>query len=173
VRRGTVVRCFETRSIRIPVTVREIGDSAFCGVVSLEELNFDEGVERIGIMAFSNCSRIGKVSFPALLAMIDRLAFWYCDGLREVLFAARSQLQFIGSEAFSSFSLREVVLSIAEIDPSAFNEKVWPIVKFSESDHFVSTGDFLCSSDAKTIWKCISLSHAIVIPAHIEVTRKI
>jgi hypothetical protein len=58
-----VVRCLGTpKSVVIPSTVREIGESAFCGISSLVELIFEEGAERIGLHAFCHCDGLKAVS---------------------------------------------------------------------------------------------------------------
>jgi hypothetical protein len=55
----TVVRCLGSpQSITIPAGVREIAANACCSVRVLKELNFEEGVEKIGAMAFFDCAKL-------------------------------------------------------------------------------------------------------------------
>jgi hypothetical protein len=84
-----VVRCLGApRSVVIPSTVREIGERAFASVHSLIDLRFEEGVERIKLSAFSYCSGLNTVAFPASLVVIDECALLYCTGLLEVVLPA-------------------------------------------------------------------------------------
>jgi hypothetical protein len=101
-----VVRYFGvTKSVVIPSTVREIGESAFANTYFLEDLSFEEGVQQIKSSAFYGCPRLNAVSFPASLVAIEERAF-YDSGLRRVTFAADSKLQYIGMEAFLQGPLR-------------------------------------------------------------------
>jgi hypothetical protein len=85
---GTIVRCFaDPASIRIPGSVREIGDSAFSHLFSLVALSFEEGVERIGVRAFCDSSQIQGVDFPASLKVIAESACANCSWMREITFA--------------------------------------------------------------------------------------
>jgi hypothetical protein len=66
-------------SVRIPAAVREIADSPFMSVASLVDLSLEEGIVRIGKCAFSNCTGIRAIHFPASLEAIDRDAFHWCS----------------------------------------------------------------------------------------------
>jgi hypothetical protein len=114
-------------SIRIPATVREIGDSVFTSQQSPRDLSFEEGIVTIGVSAFSNCPNLYKVTFPASLIFIEANAFSSCNHLHQISFAVGSQLQYTRSKAFLFFPLNEVAVpaSIVEIDPSAFSPEVW------------------------------------------------
>jgi hypothetical protein len=167
-----IVRCLGApKSVVIPSTVREIGQSAFAEVSSLVDLSFEEGVERIKFSAFHSCSGLRAVAFPASLLVISESAFFWCGGLREVTFAADSKLQCIGKEAFSSCHLKEVLIpaNLTEIDPSAFSAKVWACVKFEGPSPLSLKRDILCSRDSRTIVRCFLERGTVEVPAHIEV----
>jgi hypothetical protein len=171
---GEIVCCFgQPNHLRIPSTVREIGENAFEHVNSLVNLRFEEGVERIKSYAFSNCSGLKRIVFPASLVVIEERAFLLC-GLREVKFAAGSNLQSIGTEAFAHSRLKSVLLpaSVTEIDPSAFSAEVWRILKFEGPPPVLVTEYFLCSPDSVTMLRWLTDEDAIEVPADIGVIGK-
>ena len=47
--------CTSLKSITLPSTVTEIGNSAFCGCSNLNEVIFNDGLQKIGYNAFQNC----------------------------------------------------------------------------------------------------------------------
>jgi hypothetical protein len=164
----------EPRRVVIPSTFREIGESAFAELSSLEELRFEEGVERIKSLAFYKSGWLRHIVFPASLVVIDESAFESCWSLREVAFAAGSKLQYIGREAFRKCPLERVCLpaSVTEIDPSAFSPGVWKNVTFEGPPPLVVNEDFLCSPDSMRILKYFSSNHTVEVPAHVEVIGK-
>jgi hypothetical protein len=137
-------------------------------------LRFEAGVERIKSYAFSNCSGLKRIVFPASLVVIEERAFLLC-GLREVKFAAGSKLQSIGTEAFAHSRLKSVFLpaSVTEIDPSAFSPEVWRIVTFDGPAPLFVNEDFLCSRDSRTILKCLSHRRWTERRARIEVSEEV
>jgi hypothetical protein len=115
----------------------------------LIDLSFEEGTLRIGSNAFSNCSELEKAAFPTSLIVIEEGASGCCSSLRQISFAAESQLHYIHSEPFSKYRLNEIVIpaSIMEIDQSAFSDEVWrKCVSFEGqpllvmADHFIFFG---------------------------------
>jgi hypothetical protein len=180
-----IVSCLgEPKSVVIPSTVREIGEKAFHSVESLVELSSEEGVERIRFAAFFGCSHLEVVAFPASLLVIDERAFYNCLQLRKVTYAADSQLQYIGKQAFVQCHLGGVFLPacVTEIDPDAFSSEVWQIVKSNFlvrpegwrvlKSPFLVNKYFLGSLDSRTMIRCLSSHHTLVVPAHIEVIGK-
>jgi hypothetical protein len=172
---GTIMRCLgRPKSLRIPSTVREIGESAFAGVYCLEDLSFEEVVERIKSSAFAVCRGLKPIAFPVFLLAIDERAFCSCHALHEVTHAADSKLQFLRKDAFLEFPLERVFLParVTEIDPNAFSHEFWPILKFDRPPPLLVTGDLLCSLDSGTILKCLSRHDTVDVPARIEVIGK-
>jgi hypothetical protein len=92
VRLGKVFYCWVSPpSLRIPDSVREIGDGASDGVSTIKDLSFEEGTVRIGVSAFLCCRKLEKAAFPASLTVIDAEAFCGCVNLRQITFAVGSQ----------------------------------------------------------------------------------
>ena len=59
-----------------------------------------EGVKRIGEDAFSRCTRLNEVWFPASLTYIESSAFYRCKRLTKVDFSLCNKLTYIGYNAF-------------------------------------------------------------------------
>jgi hypothetical protein len=172
-RLGKVFRCWNTTSsIRIPGNVREIEDEAFFLAAGLVHLSFEEGTVRIGASAFTQCWSLETAAFPASLTAIEARAFVTCSRLRQITFAAGSQLQYIRSYAFFSCPLNEVVVpaSIREIDPSAFSHEVWrSCVRYEGRPLFSVNDDWICSVDSRVIVFGAAERKEVVIPSNIEV----
>jgi hypothetical protein len=69
-RLGKIACCLgEPLSIRIPGSVREIGDEVdlFYHQRLLADLSFEEGIVKIGVSAFRECPGLKKAAFPASL----------------------------------------------------------------------------------------------------------
>jgi hypothetical protein len=89
-------------SVRIGVNVVYIGESAFDGCTSLENVIFAEGsqLETIGYYAFYGTAII-SITIPVGVIEIDVYAFASCENLVTVTFAEGSQLETIGRHAFN------------------------------------------------------------------------
>lgn len=70
-------------AIALPPVVR-IGSQAFCGCVSLAEVNLPDGLVEIGDGAFAVCRSMESVSLPSSLRRVGTSAFSMCEGLRTV-----------------------------------------------------------------------------------------
>ncbi len=117
-------------SVSTPSTLKKISDKAFYGN-PVSELTMSEGLEVIDDYAFGASVRghnLESITFPASLKDIDTGAFSNKDSNSDVLkhieFAPGSQLESIGSDAFSNNALTEVVLppTVTSIQGSAFNK---------------------------------------------------
>lgn len=71
-------------SVRLPDSVKEIGEEAFYNCYNLYDVNFPESLETIGERAFFNCSRLTAVTLPTSLDTIKDYAFWGCHSLETV-----------------------------------------------------------------------------------------
>ena len=77
----------EIKTVSIPDSVTEIGDSAFYECSSLEKVSLGKGskLKTIGEYAFSSCVRLTSITLPKGLETIDRSAFDHCFRLVEVI----------------------------------------------------------------------------------------
>jgi hypothetical protein len=128
-------------------------------------------VVRIGSNAFRCCGQLKLLNFPASLEVIGKNAFEGCRSLRHLTFSAGSQLQCIHSGAFEGDTLETVILpaTVKEINPSAFESRVWPRVEFDGPPPLLITTDFICSPDSRIFLGTLSLDSEVRIPSHIEV----
>ncbi|MGN1042303.1 MAG: leucine-rich repeat domain-containing protein [Christensenellales bacterium] len=77
----TLVKGTNLSAIPEDGSVREIGESAFCGCEAVESITVPYGVTGIGKEAFSHCQNLASVSVPNSVIRIGREAFsgtaWY------------------------------------------------------------------------------------------------
>ena len=95
-------------------SVIAIGESAFSGISSLENLSIAEGIKRIEANAFKNCRDLGStsLSLPSSLEKIGASAFQGCTGLKIVTLPAN--ISTIGDKAFKDCTnLVEVVSNMS------------------------------------------------------------
>ncbi len=101
-------------------TLVEIAENA-CYQNYFTKVILPEGVERIGLGAFSDCYSLTEVVLPSGLKEIGDMAFYYCSNLAEITMPAG--LERIGAQAFyGCIGLTELVLppSLKEIGDRAF-----------------------------------------------------
>ena len=97
------------KSIRIPGTIRRIGNAAFSRCPNLKTIVIEEGVEEIGLCSFGGCPELTDIQLPDSLIKVDNAGFAFCGALEEVTFGTK--LESIGAQAFSGCaSLVRIVL---------------------------------------------------------------
>ena len=85
-----------------------IGESAFSGIRSIEDLTIQEEITKIEANAFKNCSDIKSIKLPSSLSTIGANAFQNCTNLN--LLTLPENITTIGDKAFNGCSnLVEVV----------------------------------------------------------------
>ena len=67
----------------LPSTLMTIGNS-FGGMRNLRTIHFSEGLERIGMHAFSYCTSLDNVTLPSSLTSLDYNAFGDCTSLSHI-----------------------------------------------------------------------------------------
>ncbi|GMH53838.1 hypothetical protein TL16_g01542 [Triparma laevis f. inornata] len=82
-----------------PLNITKVGGYACRFAVNLVVVDIPEGVERIGILAFSDCRSLTTVSFPTALKSIGVWSFYGCTSLENV-HLLHTNLQEIGACAF-------------------------------------------------------------------------
>jgi hypothetical protein len=87
------------RHVKLHPSVKEIRDYAFAERWSLVEVEFSEGLERIGGAAFHSCQNLKHINkLPSTLREIGKAAFHNCRNLDSIEFP--EGLQVIGGSAF-------------------------------------------------------------------------
>eukprot|EP00980_Cylindrotheca_fusiformis_P015986 scaffold4692_cov86-Cylindrotheca_fusiformis.AAC.1 len=106
--------------VGIPPSVKVIDERAFYKCKFLARLVLNEGLERIGGVAFAFFDSISEVSIPSTVKVIDERAFYRCTLLARLVL--NEGLERIGRSAFSFCSLTEVEIppTVKVIDERAF-----------------------------------------------------
>ena len=102
-------------------SVVEVEDGAFHNCKQLREVEFNEGLQKIGKYAFYYCTSLSNITLPSTVTAIGEGAFNRCSNLREVIL--NEGLQKIGYGAFDSCtSLSSITLpsTVTEIGRFAF-----------------------------------------------------
>ena len=102
-------------SVRIPITVKSIGDESFWGCSKLTSVIIPNSVTKIGYNAFSNCLNLTSVVIPNLVTNIGEGAFKGCSKLSSVTIG-KSTIG-IGHEAFSECKNLTSVTSYSSTPP--------------------------------------------------------
>jgi hypothetical protein len=110
--------------VRVDPSVEEIYDNAFEDCWSLVEVEFSEGLERIGSHAFYNCQNLKNINkLPSTLKEIGDHAFARCASLDSIEFP--EGLLVIGEIAFEfCHGLKTIKIPSAHvlIEPYAFSD---------------------------------------------------
>lgn len=98
------------RLVRLPKTIKRIGQSAFRGCARLYQVEWHAGIDTIGAYAFYMDNFLETLVLPDSLKYIGRYAFALCGGLREVCMPA-SLLCFEGNAFLRSNQLKRIVMN--------------------------------------------------------------
>lgn len=99
------------RSVRIPSTVREIGDRAFSMCMNLKSVTFEPGVTMIGNNVFSNCTALTSVRLPDTLSSIGDRCFQGCISLTDVYFDGNAPRLLVSSAGDKSVLGERIYMS--------------------------------------------------------------
>ena len=108
--------------IKIPRTVKCIGNNVFKGREYINSVFIPDSVERIEDNAFIGCKRIVEIDIPASVSYIGKNAFGYCSSLKAI--SIPNSVAFLGAYAFENCSsLVDVKLpdNLTEICVGAFS----------------------------------------------------
>lgn len=117
--------CSNLESVTIPESIESVGSNAFSGTLWFNEqsgvvyvgkiacgysgempedthIEILEGTVSIANSAFSNCTKLSSVTFPASLSNIEGSAFYGCTGLSEITFP--ETVTTIGEQTFYNCS---------------------------------------------------------------------
>ncbi len=92
--------CESLENITIASSVTSLGSSAFSGCINLKSITIPSGVTSIDASAFNKCKSLDIITVPKSVVSIGDYAFLNCTGLKTVIFEQQSQLTSIGSGAF-------------------------------------------------------------------------
>ncbi len=106
--------------VKLPDTLKLIGDSAFYFCTSLVEVEFGKSVVEIGQKAFEGCFALSKVKLNDNLDSIDDNAFLNCSSLEQI--TLNKNLKKLGAGAFCLCPLRSISIpgSVEIIGAQAF-----------------------------------------------------
>lgn len=109
---------------KIPLGVTTIGESAFCGLNSLQKVTFARTVHILSRSCFSGCIGLEEVNLPLGVEVIPEDCFAGCVSLHKL--AIPNTVRVIKDRAFAGCPLKEVVIpeSVEYISPSAFDDNV-------------------------------------------------
>mgnify|MGYP003302464600 CR=1 FL=1 len=108
-------------SVKIPSTVKEIGGYAFAKNSSLSTVEFESGLEKIGVSAFQDCEKLYHINLPDTVSEIGE----YCFANSRLFTFNATGIRKIGANAFEKCEvLTTVVLSdeMESIGTYAFSE---------------------------------------------------
>ncbi|MBD5081587.1 MAG: leucine-rich repeat domain-containing protein [Ruminococcaceae bacterium] len=77
----------EITEIRLPDSIKEIGNAAFSGCEKLRLVNIPIGVEKIPDFAFMDCHKLEKIEIPGSVRSVGQYAFVECEKIKEVVIA--------------------------------------------------------------------------------------
>lgn len=112
----------KAESYKVPETVKEIKQSAFCDLKNLKKIELPSGLISIGEYAFSGCENLTSITIPKSVELVDEYAF-YESGL-EKLVIEKGSTATIAEDAFSySPELRDITLpsTVTKVGYSAFD----------------------------------------------------
>jgi hypothetical protein len=109
---------------KIPLGVTTIGESAFCGLSSLQKVTFARTVHILSRSCFSGCIGLEEVNLPLGVEVIPEDCFAGCVSLHKL--AIPNTVRVIKDRAFAGCPLQDVVIpdSVEYISPSAFYDGV-------------------------------------------------
>ena len=80
---GALINCVSVKSVSLPNSLTEIGDSAFshCGMTSI---SLPGGLKKIGAAAFNGCEKLTSITIPSGVTGIGEGAFEGCTSLTSI-----------------------------------------------------------------------------------------
>lgn len=119
---ATLLSClYDTDSVSIPSSVREIGEKAFYQCASLTGVTLGDNVEKVGKACFAYCPSLQRVDITGKLLSIGEDAFYRCEKLSSINFP--ESLVSIGNGAFRECKkLKSIVIpaAVQEVSRYAF-----------------------------------------------------
>ena len=95
----------EETSVKIPNSVKRIGENAFGGCRGLTSVTIPNGVTSIGNAAFLHCKSLISVTIPNSVTSIESDAFIWCMNLKSITFDGTKE-QWNNIEKIDSWDFR-------------------------------------------------------------------
>lgn len=174
--RGAFADQRQLKYVKLPKSLRIIGDNAFRNCISLLDVEFPAGLQKIGRDAFAYCDSLEEVRLPENLQELESEAFRSCKLLKKVLLPNKlktikagsfedctalenvsfpSELQTIESKAFSCCSALtnlDLPESLRTIGWETFSHcKSLVKVRFPDCIQAINNGAFFHCSSLSTI----------------------
>lgn len=112
----------KTETVKLPNTLKEIGNYAFSNCISLRSINIPNSVTNIGEAAFVNCKSLKEITIPGSIKRINEDTFWKCNNLKNVII--QDGVEIIEDFIFvDCYKLKTVVFpkSVTKINKYAFS----------------------------------------------------
>ena len=115
--RGAFSECEKLSSVKLPSTLKFIGNNAFFNCPNLDSITIPKGTSRIGNSAFS-LSGLKSITLPASLTMISDFSFVRCKMLKSIVIPGSvksiGESAFYGCESLDSVKLSQGTTIIHE-----------------------------------------------------------
>jgi len=136
-------------SYTIPISVTNIGDSAFSECASLTSVTIPDGVTSIGDSAFSECISLTSFTIPNRVTSIANYAFYDCGDLTNVTMG--DSVTNIGDGAFEGTGLTSITIpnSVTSVGDSAFSGCL-SLTHITIPDSVTSIGDWTFANSRLT-----------------------
>lgn len=158
----------------MPNTVEEIGNQAFMGCLSLENILLSSSLKTIGTQAFENCESLENIAIPSLVENIGTFAFRNCKSVKT--------LSFEGSESSPTLEMPQIgfyyddpsfydIGAFTNCDPMTIridrnisytpNGNIASKFAFKYAPTILNIGEH-CSSVDKYLWKNGNISNLLI-----------
>ncbi|MGN1456515.1 MAG: leucine-rich repeat protein [Acutalibacteraceae bacterium] len=135
------------KNVTIPGSVEKIGNYAFSDCKNLEKITLQDGVKEIGDSAFSCCYNIKSITIPGSVEKIGDCAFSSCENLEKL--TLENGVKEIGDGAFSGVKFTSIYIpaSVTSISPNSFDRTLKSIDIDENNKAYLSKDGVLFSKD--------------------------
>lgn len=146
-------QCSNIRSLRLPATVKTIGDYAF-GETGIEECEMVAGLDSIGISAFQ-ASGLGMVEIPETCTRLGIFCFAYNPELKEIRVPCGvTRLPDAFAYCCTGLKRADIPEGVTEIGNDAFNMCALDSVTFPASLKYIGSGACGRWDSVQKIYSC-------------------
>ena len=138
------------KDVRLPATLKKVGDYSFNGCESLESIVIPEGVKEIEYAAFNGCSSMKYAVLPSTLQKMWSRAFGSCSMLDSIVVKCDTAID-LPSMVFYGGSINKKFYIPCGKKELYTNKECWTI-SVTSNDNFVETMVYdlsVASSDSK------------------------